>query len=261
MMQWTLRDYDPGPSFRYDTREEHYGLYRPDNSLKPAAAIFSSYSVSPLPSATHTDIPLTAEGPNPPDGPLAPKLTPSDKPGQSYYVKNYFRRAWNLLGGQGSFGLPVSEAYARPEDGRVIQYFSAGALAYYPEATKTPGFYQYDEIGQVQLLIRPLAIGRTMTADRSFPPVDRPPEREARFFPSTGHTLRGDFLSFYKGTFSDWRFGAPISEELTEQINGVDTRVQYFENARLEWDAAASTVRVGALGREAWDQQCRSVGQ
>lgn len=261
IMQWTLRDYDAGPTMRFDTREEHYGLYRPDGSLKPAAEPFRSYDAPALPSATQTDLPVTSEGRNPIDGPLAPVLTPSDQPGKSYYLKHYFRFAYNLLGAQGSFGVPISEAYWSPQQNRFVQYFSAGLLAYYPEATKEPNFNLLDDIGKAQLLIRPLPVGLMLTDEAGFPTVDRPPSSEADYFPTTHHSLRGAFRSFYKATYGPWRLGAPISEELVEQVNGVDTRVQYFERGRLEWDATNNVVRVGALGRAAWDIQCQSVGQ
>ncbi|NJP05083.1 MAG: cellulase family glycosylhydrolase [Chloroflexaceae bacterium] len=40
---WSLRDFDSGPTLRWDTREEHYGLFRIDDSLKPAALLFREY--------------------------------------------------------------------------------------------------------------------------------------------------------------------------------------------------------------------------
>ena len=46
VLAWTLRDFDAGPTARYDTREEHYGLYRADGSLKPAAAFFKAYDAA-----------------------------------------------------------------------------------------------------------------------------------------------------------------------------------------------------------------------
>jgi hypothetical protein len=258
VVAWTLRDYDAGPTARFDTREEHYGLYRADGSLKPAAAFFRAYDASPLPAATRTSHAITETGLNRIDGPLAPRRYTSEL--GAAYVKSYFRRAFELFGGQGSFGVPLSEAYVRPEDGRVIQYFSAGLLAYYPEAPKDrPDWALYTEEDQVRMLIKPEPLGSRLTAGRGDGPFARvgdPGESVARYFPQTGHTLRGDFRSFYNALRGDWRLGLPISEEFAE--NGVT--VQYFERGSLE-RGPSGTVRLGALGVQAWQGQCRTVGQ
>lgn len=55
------------------------------------------------------------------------------------------------------------------------------------------------------------------------------------FFPETGHSVKGDFLRFYRGVPDPQLvFGYPI----TEQITSKDGRtVQYFQRARFEWHA------------------------
>jgi hypothetical protein len=258
VLAWTLRDFDAGPTARYDTREEHYGLYRTDGSLKPAAAFFMAYDASPLPAATRTSYQISETGHNRIDGPYAPKRYASEL--GAAYLKGFFRRAFELFGAQGSFGAPVSEAYVRPEDGRVIQYFSAGLLAYYPEAPKqVPDWALYTEEDQVRMLIKPEPLGARIAAGRTdgpFARVSDPGEKVARYFPQTGHTLRDSFRSFYNAVRGDWRLGLPISEEFAE--NGVT--VQYFERGTLERDASG-IVRLGAIGLQAWQGQCRSVGQ
>ena len=261
VVAWTLRDFDAGPTARFDTREEHYGLYRADGSLKPAAGFFKVYDASPLPPATHTSLPITQTGPNPIDGPLAPKRYASEL--ATAYLKSYFRRAFELFGAQGSFGVPLSDAYVRPEDGRVVQYFSAGLLAYYPEApAQIPDFALYNEFDQVSFLVKPEPLGTRLAAGRGDGPFARvnDPGGDARYFPQTGHTLRDDFRSFYNAVRGTWRLGLPISEQFTEQVDGRDTTVQYFERGRLEHDPGGA-VRVGALGLQAWQGQCRAVGQ
>ncbi|NJP06670.1 MAG: cellulase family glycosylhydrolase, partial [Chloroflexaceae bacterium] len=121
---WTLRDYDAGPSMRWDNREEHYGLYRRDDSLKPAAFTFRDYAGPPLPSVTRMPVELTRNPAANRDG----EKSAREVAGSPYHVKGWFRRAWEYLGGQGSLGLPLSEAFVRPEDGKVVQYFESAVI-------------------------------------------------------------------------------------------------------------------------------------
>lgn len=55
---------------------------------------------------------------------------------------------------------------------------------------------------------------------------------DIRFFPETGHSVRGDFLSFYNSV-RDPRlvFGYPITEQMTSKDGKT---VQYFQRARFE---------------------------
>jgi hypothetical protein len=53
-----------------------------------------------------------------------------------------------------------------------------------------------------------------------------------RFFPETGHSVRGDFLRFYKiVTNPSLVFGYPITEQITSKDGKT---VQYFQRARFE---------------------------
>src|SRR5262249_24992887 len=136
LVAWTLRDYDAGPTDRWDAFEEHFGLFRPDDSLKPAAELLRAYAAPPLPSALKTDLPLTSTNPKVGGGAGGPLLIP----GTGLYVKGPFRDAWELFGGRDSFGLPLTEAYMRPDDHVVIQYFERAALTLYTEGTDDPNF-------------------------------------------------------------------------------------------------------------------------
>jgi hypothetical protein len=128
VVAWTLRDYDAGPTDRWDTFEDNFGLIRPDGSLKPAAQLLQAISVPPLPSATVTNQSLTTLNPSLPDGDGAPLLIPES----GHYVKGMFRKAWELQGGRGSFGLPLTEAFVRKPDKLVIQYFENALLEFHP---------------------------------------------------------------------------------------------------------------------------------
>jgi hypothetical protein len=159
VLAWTLRDYDVGPSRRWDTREEHYGLIRADGSFKPAAEALKRYLVDALPAQYSTDLPLTSYGPNIPGGMRAPLLVE----GSGVYVKGPFRRAWALLGGQGRFGLPVSEAYqwfdAKGRE-HVEQYFEHALLELDPEAPGRPGFAELTEEEQIKRHVKIRALGQ-----------------------------------------------------------------------------------------------------
>jgi hypothetical protein len=238
IVAWTLRDYDPTLTYRWETREEHYGLYRPDGSLKPAAAAFAAWPAPPLPSVTRLDAPLTVENVNPPSGLRAPLLVAET----GHYVKGEFRNAYESFNGRFSFGPPVGEAFARPEDGRVVQYFTGAALAYYPEVTEQPGYAELLPEQKLQLLIRPLNIGEQQLA--------------ARGEPAQGGGVDGEFSSAYRSLGGRWRFGAPITPKRQEQIGGVTTSVQYFQHGTLIRNPATGAVEPGPTGSWAWEQRC-----
>src|ERR671932_544679 len=71
------------------------------------------------------------------------------------------------------------------------------------------------------------------------------PDPDARFFPQTGHTVRGAFRRFWEKQGSLSVFGFPITEPVL--IDGVTT--QYFERARFETTDGV-TVALGRLGYE-----------
>jgi thermitase len=71
-------------------------------------------------------------------------------------------------------------------------------------------------------------------ANQYFQPVP-PPTDGARYFPETGHTLRGAFLSYWQANGGLPIFGYPISEAFVERgEDGNEYVVQYFERHRLE---------------------------
>lgn len=62
--------------------------------------------------------------------------------------------------------------------------------------------------------------------------IARAQSAEVRFFPETGHNVRGNFLQFYESA-RDPRlvFGYPITEQITSKDGKT---VQYFQRARME---------------------------
>jgi len=69
-------------------------------------------------------------------------------------------------------------------------------------------------------------------------------EGEERYFPETGHWVRGDFLAAYEGNPNSLKlYGYPITEKFTEA--GSNREVQYFQKVRFELDPnAPATLRV-----------------
>jgi hypothetical protein len=73
---------------------------------------------------------------------------------------------------------------------------------------------------------------------------------EVKFFPETGHSVRGDFLDFYNSV-EDPRlvFGYPITEQITSRDGNT---VQYFQRARFELHTElpeGQRVQLTALGQ------------
>jgi hypothetical protein len=254
-MAWTLRDYDPGPTMRWETREEHYGLFRPDDSLKPAAEQLRSYAAPPLPSLLKTNLPLSGDPPDPPSGPTAPLRIPES----GHYVKGIFRLAWAAINGRYNLGLPISEAFVRAKDYRVVQYFEGAVAELHPEVREAPGFDQLPLSQQLRQLVRFVDIGSTYTSGRSFPAQQGVNHDAGYYFPETGYAVDQAFRHYYNALGGRWRLGVAISGKVDEQVNGVTMPVQYFQNGRLEISPVTQAIEVGRLGSWAWDIQCTYV--
>jgi len=152
-----------------------------------------------------------------------------------HYLRGAFRSFWERNGGLPIFGYPITEEYIRKSDRRVIQFFERARF----ELT----------VRGNQAIVELAWLGVEYTGRQSFPrtpPV--PSDGGVRYFPETGHTLRGAFRSFWNGRGAERIFGLPIAEEFQEQLtDGRWHTVQYFQRSRFElW---SSGVRLGLLGR------------
>ena len=134
--------------------------------------------------------------------------------------------------------MPLSEAFT--DHGPVMQYFERARL----------------EIAAGGVRESPL--GSLLTAGRAFPPLPSSPATvSSHSFAATRHSLSGRFLGFCTRHRGQLLFGAPISQQLTEQ-NGDGTGrtyiVQYLQNARLEYHpefaGTGNDVQLGLLGRQ-----------
>jgi spore germination protein YaaH len=82
-----------------------------------------------------------------------------------------------------------------------------------------------------------------------------------RYFPETGHTLQGEFLSYWLAQGGLERFGYPRTEVFIEYdpLVGQSYAVQYFERARFEFHpeyaGTFSEVLLGHVGRWALTQR------
>jgi hypothetical protein len=219
----------------------------------------AAHEVAPLPSVRRDELPLRVEAYKPPrviDTETFP-AAPRQVEGTDIYIKREFRRAWETFGGQASFGLPLTEAYERAEDERVVQYFEGAVFVLDRDVRDDDEYQELGRFERLQAEVDIMPIGRQFADNtgREFPPPAGKVEN-ADYIHETGHYLGGEFREFYRRASGEWRLGNPLSEEMTEEINGVPTRVQYFEGGRLEWDAENEVVRVGHLGSWRLALQC-----
>lgn len=156
-------------------------------------------------------------------------------PQTGHYVGGAFRSFWERSGGVDIFGLPITEEFVRSSDGRVAQYFERARFE-----LSVVGNTAYVNLGLVGTeFLRARGLG--------FPPVARVTAPGIRFFPETGHTLRGEFRNFWERRGGLPIFGYPLSEEIVERLDdGRNYVVQYFERGRFE--LVGSRVRLGLLG-------------
>jgi hypothetical protein len=132
------------------------------------------------------------------------------------------------------YGYPITEAFQNA-NGLTVQYFEKARFELHPAEPPTRrvklsplGEYLY-EAGQPQVLF--------------------PNTAPCRPFEPDGRLVCYDFLEFYEANDGAARFGPPISN--VEMLK--DTRVQYFQNVRLEWRPGINGktwIKVSDLGRQ-----------
>jgi hypothetical protein len=119
------------------------------------------------------------------------------------------------------------------------------------------------ELERVGIHIVTAPLGRLLTAGRSFPRLAPFPATSSRlYFSSTGHSLSGPFLSFWRSHHGSVLLGAPIAE-LDREMNGDGTGrtylVQWFANGRLDYHPELAgtryVVEIGLCGKQ--DLQAR----
>jgi hypothetical protein len=156
-------------------------------------------------------------------------------PQTGHFVGGAFRSYWERNGGVEIFGYPITPEFYQNRDGRVAQYFERAR-------------FELDVVSGRAVVSLGL-VGRDYLAatGQGFPPVAPVRAPGIRYFPETGHTLRGEFLNFWSRRGGLNTFGFPISEELVQRLDdGRNYLVQYFERGRFE--LVGNRVRLGNLG-------------
>jgi hypothetical protein len=180
-------------------------------------------------------------------------------PETGHNLSSLFRGYWEAHGGLAQFGYPQTEPLreVNPADGRIYlaQYFERNRFEYHPENRGTP----YEVL--LGLLGDQLTETRRAAGEAPFNPVANPYVPDVRYFGETGHTLRGDFRSYWEAHGGLALYGFPISETFSE-VNPADGRsyvVQYFERNRLEYHPENSgtpyEVLLGLFGNEVLRQK------
>ena len=192
-------------------------------------------------------IPVAARAPI---APVAPSSGKRFFAATSHSLGEPFLRYWEAHGGLAQFGYPLTEAFSEKsvDDGKsyIVQYFERARFEHHPEQAGTP----------YEVLLGFLG--------KAFHPPDAAVKAavDARFFPETGHNLRGRFRAYWEGEPSGPGglaiYGLPLTEEFEEvsPTNGQKYRVQYFERARFEYhpeNPAPYDVLLGQLGRQLLD--------
>ncbi|MBX6341747.1 MAG: hypothetical protein IRY97_04760 [Thermomicrobiaceae bacterium] len=149
------------------------------------------------------------------------------------YVRNPFKAFWESHDGPNVFGNPVSPEFV-DDRGVTVQYFENARFERGPNGSVNLGRLGVEALGQIA------------------PKVKDPHRPDISYFPETGHTLAGKFRDYWNQHGGVAIFGFPITEVTDEN----DTKVQYFERARLELrpseDGSGMKVWVTPLGAQAW---------
>jgi len=152
-----------------------------------------------------------------------------------YNVRGDFLYFYESYGGLESLGDPISGEMV--VEGWTMQYFEMGRLERHPENEPR---YRIT-VGWLGVVLGrrqpPLPIAAIPSA------LD-----ERRYFPETGHTLSGDFLTYFEAHGGQVRFGLPISEPFL--IDG--QLAQDFQSARFFWsprhEPPVTLENIGELG-------------
>ncbi len=151
-----------------------------------------------------------------------------------FTVQGDFLLFFDKFGGTESLGRPISAEMTT--GGWRVQYFEKGRLEFHPE--NEPAYRV--TVGWLGDLLQRR---RPPIPASSIPAANQP---ATRYFAATGHTLSGDFLSYFEANGGSVRFGLPISEPFL--LNGRLT--QDLQSARFFWSPAnAPPVTLEDIGR------------
>jgi hypothetical protein len=160
---------------------------------------------------------------------LQPKPVNNVSPTSQYFettdqvVSGEFLHFFIKYGGVESLGYPLTGEIE--VEGWRVQYFEKGRLEYHPENEPD---YRVTVGWLGDLLNRrrpPIPAASIPGANHS----------NSRYYPQTGHTISGDFLTYFDQHSGSVRFGLPISEPFIWQ----GKLAQDFQSARFFWEPEA----------------------
>ncbi|NJP06210.1 MAG: hypothetical protein HC837_11600 [Chloroflexaceae bacterium] len=162
-------------------------------------------------------------------------------PETGYCMTGRIAEYWQTQGALPVFGFPIGPQQPAFVEGKVVelQWFERNRLELHPQ---NPSPYD--------VLLGRLGADRLEQQGRNwldFPPGE--PQEGCRSFPETRHTICEPFLSAWRASGLEFDgdpnsksefenlalFGYPLSEPMTEIIEGESYTVQWFERTRFEW--------------------------
>lgn len=173
-------------------------------------------------------------------------------------ISGRIREFWEQNGGLSVFGFPITDQHEEILENKPfqLQWFERNRLELHPENQRP-----YD------VLLGRLGADRLAQQSRdpfTFPKSEAQPG--CRFFAETGHNACGDILAAWRASGLEIDgvagksegenlalFGLPLSDMQTEQLEGIDYQVQWFERARFELhpeNQPPYNVLLGLLGNE-----------
>jgi Cu-Zn family superoxide dismutase len=180
-------------------------------------------------------------------------------PETGFCISGRIATFWDQNGGLAVFGLPLAAQQEEQIEGKAIQtqQFERTRLELHPE-NQAPYDVLLGRIGSDAL--------EQQGRDWFGFPKSASQQEGCRFFPETGHNVCGDIwktwqasgLEFDKRPGKSFEeslglFGLPLSDQMTETIEGKEYTVQWFERARIELhpeNQAPYNVLLGRLGAE-----------
>jgi len=164
----------------------------------------------------------------------------------AHFLRGTFLSYWESHGATAILGLPLTEPFM--EGGLAVQYLERARLEWHPEieASNPAGRVLLARLGAITTNVRGLQFVPQPTGSNT---------DSSHFFTETGHNLGNAFLSFWLRNGGLAVFGYPLSEEMVEtnEADGQQYTVQYFERNRFEWHPErdfANNVQLGLLGTE-----------
>ncbi|NWF82160.1 MAG: hypothetical protein HXY37_19250 [Chloroflexi bacterium] len=153
---------------------------------------------------------------------------------------------WERNGGLAVFGYPISEQRIETVEGSwagPVQWFERDRLE----------DHSNEGLGVLAGRLGARALELQGRPWHTLPIANETPAG-CRYFPQTGHTLCGVFLSYWERNGGLARFGYPISQPRIETIENWTGTIQYFERRRMEhhteFAGTPYEVLLGLLGRD-----------